>query len=286
MKNIFLIGTGLIGGSMLKDLRVHYPQAIFYGIDQNIAHAQKAKQNGIVDEVANLGDVSNADLVIISIPVDATLKVLPQVLDLINENALVIDVGSTKEAICKSVENHKNRRQFLAAHPIAGTEFSGPDAAISNLFVKKTLIVCEVEKTTFKLQELANQLFEKLRMRVRYMTPAAHDKHIAYVSHLSHISSFMLGKTVIQEEENERDIFDLAGSGFESTVRLAKSSPAMWTPIFAQNKEHVLASLDGYIDNLSRFSESVKNNDHNAIFKDMEDTNRIKTILKGIENGK
>lgn len=286
MKNIFLIGTGLIGGSMLKDLRVHYPQAVFYGIDQNDAHAQKAKQNGIIDEVASLNDVSNADLVIISIPVDATLKVLPQVLDLVNEHALVIDVGSTKEAICRSVENHKNRRQFLAAHPIAGTEFSGPDAAISNLFVKKTLIICEVEKTTFKLQELANELFEKLEMRVRYMTPAAHDKHIAYVSHLSHISSFMLGKTVIQEEENERDIFDLAGSGFESTVRLAKSSPAMWTPIFAQNKEHVLASLDGYIENLSRFRESVKNDDHNAMFQDMEETNRIKTILKGIENGK
>ena len=286
MKNIFLIGTGLIGGSMLKDLRDHYPQAVFYGIDQNQAHAQKAKQNGIIDEVANLNDVSNADLVIISIPVDAILKVLPQLLDLVNENALVIDVGSTKEAICRSVENHKNRRQFLAAHPIAGTEFSGPDAAISNLFVKKTLIICEVEKTTFKLQELANELFEKLEMRVRYMTPAAHDKHIAYVSHLSHISSFMLGKTVIQEEENERDIFDLAGSGFESTVRLAKSSPAMWTPIFAQNKEHVLASLDGYIENLSRFRESVKNDDHNAIFQDMEETNRIKTILKGIENGK
>lgn len=286
MKNIFLIGTGLIGGSILKDLRDHYPQAIFYGIDQNDAHAKKAKQNGIIDEVAQLQDVKNADLVIISIPVDAILKVLPQLLDLVNENALVIDVGSTKEAICRSVENHKNRRQFLAAHPIAGTEFSGPDAAISNLFVKKTLIICEVEKTTFKLQELANELFEKLEMRVRYMTPAAHDKHIAYVSHLSHISSFMLGKTVIQEEENERDIFDLAGSGLESTVRLAKSSPAMWTPIFAQNKEHVLASLDGYIENLSRFRESVKNDDHNAIFQDMEETNRIKTILKGIENGK
>lgn len=286
MKNIFLIGTGLIGGSMLKDLRVHYPQAVFYGIDLNEAHAQKAKQNRIIDQVAQLQDVSNADLVIISIPVDATLEVLPQVLDLINEHTLVIDVGSTKEAICKSVENHDNRRQFLAAHPIAGTEFSGPDAAISNLFVKKTLIICEVEKTTFKLQELANELFDKLQMRVRYMTPAAHDKHIAYVSHLSHISSFMLGKTVIQEEVNERDIFDLAGSGFESTVRLAKSSPAMWMPIFAQNKEHVLASLDGFIENLSRFRESIKNNDHNAVFTDMEETNRIKTILKGIENGK
>ena len=286
MKNIFLIGTGLIGGSILKDLRNHYPESTLYGIDKNEEHALKAKSNKIIDHVAQLEDVKDAQLVIVSTPVDVALEVLSQVLDLVNEDALVIDVGSTKEAICKTVEYHKNRRQFLAAHPIAGTEFSGPDAAIHDLFKNKTMIVCEVEKTAFKLQEIAIELFEKLKMRVRYMTPAAHDKHIAYVSHLSHISSFMLGKTVIQEEVIERDIFDLAGSGFESTVRLAKSSPAMWTPIFAQNKEHVLASLDGYIENLSRFRESVKNNDHNAIFKDMEQTNRIKTILKGIENGK
>jgi prephenate dehydrogenase len=286
MKNIFLIGTGLIGGSMLLDLREHFKDATFYGIDQNASHAQRAVENGIIDEVAVMADLGTADLVLISVPVDATLNILPQVLDLVPENALVIDVGSTKNAICKSVEDHSNRRQFLAAHPIAGTEFSGPDAAIRNLFHKKTMIVCEVEKTAFKLQETAKELFDVLGMRVRYMTPAAHDRHIAYVSHLSHISSFMLGKTVIQEEVNERDIFDLAGSGFESTVRLAKSSPAMWTPIFAQNKEHVLASLDGYIENLARFRESVKNDDHKAIFEDMEQTNRIKTILKGIENGK
>ncbi|BAO54384.1 prephenate dehydrogenase [Nonlabens marinus] len=286
MKNVFLIGTGLIGGSMLLDLRSHLKDATFYGIDKDNSHAKRAVTNGIIDKVAVMGDLINADLVLISIPVDATLKVLPQALDLVPENALIIDVGSTKKAICDVVSKHKNRRQFLAAHPIAGTEFSGPDAAIKNLFQKKTMIVCEVEKTAFKLQELAKELFEILGMRVRYMTPAAHDRHIAYVSHLSHISSFMLGKTVIQEEENERDIFDLAGSGFESTVRLAKSSPAMWTPIFAQNKQHVLDALDGYIENLSRFRESVKNNDHKAIFEDMEQTNRIKTILKGIENGK
>lgn len=286
MKNIFLIGTGLIGGSMLMDLRRHYPEAVLYGIDKDHLHAQKAKENRIIDQIAKLEDLKIADLVIVSIPVDATLEVLPQVLDVIPENALVIDVGSTKGAICDGVATHKNRSQFIAAHPIAGTEFSGPDAAIANLFVKKTIIVCEVEKTSSNLQEIAKLIFDHLGMIVRYMTPAAHDRHIAYVSHLSHISSFMLGKTVIQEEKNERDIFDLAGSGFESTVRLAKSSPAMWTPIFAQNKEHVLASLDGYIENLSRFRESVKNDDHSAIFNDMEQTNRIKTILKGIENGK
>lgn len=286
MKHIFLIGTGLIGGSMLLDMRSHFSEATFYGIDHNDAHAQQAVKNGIIDQVAQLEDLQKADLVIVSIPVDATLKVLPQILDIIEENTLVIDVGSTKGAICNTVEEHQNRRQFLAAHPIAGTEFSGPDAAMYDLFREKTMIVCEVEKTAFKLQERAKALFDLLGMRVRYMTPAAHDRHIAYVSHLSHISSFMLGKTVIQEEENERDIFDLAGSGFESTVRLAKSSPAMWTPIFAQNKEHVLASLDGYIENLSRFRESVNNNDYKAIYKEMAATNRIKEILEGINDGK
>lgn len=286
MKNVFLIGTGLIGGSMVLDLREHLIGATFYGIDKNADHAQRAVANAIIDKIATLDQLNKADLVLISIPVDATLNLLPQVMDLVPENALILDVGSTKEAICDSIEHHKNRRQFLAAHPIAGTEFSGPDAAVRHLFNKKTMIVCDVEKTAFKLQEIAKELFDVLGMRVRYMTPAAHDRHIAYVSHLSHISSFMLGKTVIQEEENERDIFDLAGSGFESTVRLAKSSPAMWAPIFAQNKKHVLDALDGYIENLARFRESVKNDDHNAIYDDMEQTNRIKTILKGIENGK
>ncbi|KQC31953.1 prephenate dehydrogenase [Nonlabens sp. YIK11] len=286
MKNVFLIGTGLIGGSMLLDLREHFKDAVFYGVDQNESHAKRAVENGIVDQVASIKDVVNADLVLISVPVDAALEVLPQVLDLVPELALVMDVGSTKEEICKTVENHKNRRQFLAAHPIAGTEFSGPDAAIKSLFNDKTMIVCEVEKTAFKLQEMAKEIFDVLGMRVRYMTPLTHDRHIAFVSHLSHISSFMLGKTVIQEEQVEQDIFDLAGSGFESTVRLAKSSPAMWTPIFAQNKKHVLDSLDGYIENLVRFRESVNNNNYKAIFDDMEQTNRIKTILKGIQNGK
>ncbi|AZQ43566.1 prephenate dehydrogenase [Nonlabens ponticola] len=286
MKNVYLIGVGLIGGSMLLDLRAHYPEAVFYGIDHNDDHLDQAISCGVVDHKATMEDLINADLVIVSIPVDATVNLLSQVLDNINDDSLVMDVGSTKEAICASVANHKNRRQYLATHPIAGTEFSGPQAAIKDLYKGKTMIVCEVEKTAFAQQELGKGLLEKLGMRVRYMTPAAHDKHIAYVSHLSHISSFMLGKTVIQEEANERDIFDLAGSGFESTVRLAKSSPAMWTPIFAQNKEHVIAGLDGYIDNLVSFRESLKNDNHTAIYNEMAQTNRIKTILKGIQNGK
>jgi prephenate dehydrogenase len=170
----------------------------------------------------------------------------------------------------------------MACHPIAGTEFSGPTAAIEGLFEGKTNIICEVEKTAFKLQEKALELFQKLGMRIRYMNPEAHDKHIAYVSHLSHISSFMLGKTVIEKEKNERDIFDMAGSGFESTVRLAKSSPAMWTPIFDQNKENVIETLEEYIQNLEAFKQKLKDDDLEGLYKDMQDTNKIKEILKGI----
>jgi len=170
----------------------------------------------------------------------------------------------------------------LAVHPIAGTEFSGPKAAIANLYRGKTNIVCEVEKTAFKLQERAMEIFSRLGMRIRYMDPVSHDKHIAYVSHLSHISSFMLGKTVIEKEKNERDIFDMAGSGFASTVRLAKSSPAMWTPIFKHNKENVIETLQEYIANLTQFKELIENDDFDQIYKEMYNTNHIKTILKGI----
>src|SRR5690606_12987190 len=171
----------------------------------------------------------------------------------VKDDCLVIDTGSTKSRVCNLLKGHPQRRNFLAAHPIAGTEYSGPQAAIPNLFRNKTMIICEVEKTAFKLQERALELFQKLGMRIRYMDANSHDKHIAYVSHLSHISSFMLGKTVLEKEKNERDIFDMAGSGFASTVRLAKSSPAMWTPIFKENKENVLETLKEYILNLTHF---------------------------------
>ena len=194
----------------------------------------------------------------------------------------MIDAGSTKALICEGVKDHPKRRNFLACHPIAGTEFSGPSAAHRGLYQGKTNIICEVEKTAFKLQEKGLEIFKDMGMRIRYMNPVAHDKHIAYVSHLSHISSFMLGKTVIEKEKNERDIFDMAGSGFESTVRLAKSSPAMWTPIFEQNKEHVLEILEAYIENLEAFRDKLVKDDFEGIYNEMDNTNKIKEILKGI----
>ena len=236
---VYVIGIGLIGGSMALDIQALHKDAVIIGVDADENHLEQAIELGIIHQKAELKDVIDADFVIMAVPVDIALGLLPKILDTISDDTLVFEVGSTKSPICEAVANHPKRRNFLATHPIAGTEFSGPMAAIRNLFVDKTNIICEVEKTTFKLQEKGLKLFKDLGMRIRYMEPKSHDKHIAYVSHLSHISSFMLGKTVIEKEKDEKDIFDMAGSGFESTVRLAKSSPAMWTPIFKQNKKQI-----------------------------------------------
>lgn len=281
--NVYIIGVGLIGGSMSLDIQEKYLDAIIYGIDSSETHLEEALQRQLIHQKATLQHVKNADIVIITIPVQVSIGIIMEVLHTINDNTLVIDAGSTKEKICESIATHPRRRNFLAAHPIAGTEFSGPTAAIKGLFNGKTNIICEVEKTAFILQERALELFKNLGMRIRYMDPKSHDKHIAYVSHLSHISSFMLGKTVIEKEKNERDIFDLAGSGFASTVRLAKSSPAMWTPIFEQNKVNVIETLQEYIANLEEFKQLMLQDNYEGIYKEMENTNRIKKILNGIK---
>ncbi|MBT8294929.1 MAG: prephenate dehydrogenase [Gramella sp.] len=292
---VYIVGVGLIGGSFALDLRSVIKNVEIFGIDENSIHLQEALELGLIDYKATFEDLDKADLVYLAIPVDASLKVLPGILDLVNDECVVTDAGSTKENLCKRVADHPKRRNFLAGHPISGTEFSGPAAAIPGLFSNKTNIICEIEKTAFKLQERALEIFQAIGMRIRYMDPKSHDRHIAYVSHLSHISSFMLGKTVLEKERNERDIFDLAGSGFESTVRLAKSSPAMWAPIFNQNKANVLETLDEYISNLEHFRKLMEEDDFEAVFHEMEKTNHIRKVLKGInkneefktvENGK
>ena len=280
---IYVIGIGLIGGSIALSAKELNPQITIFEIDNNPAHIDEALALGVIDQAAVLDDLANADIVIVSVPVDVTMTLLPQVLDRIHEDAIVFDVGSTKSLVCEAVANHPKRRNFLATHPIAGTEFSGPSAALAGLFNGKTNIICEVEKTAFKLQEKALKLFNAMGMRIRYMEPKSHDKHIAYMSHLSHISSFMLGKTVIEKEKHEQDIFDMAGSGFESTVRLAKSSPAMWTPIFKQNKAQVLEGLEEYIANLTQFRDLLLKDDFNAIHDEMQSVNKIKAILNGMK---
>lgn len=277
---VYIIGLGLIGGSMALDIQRIYAEVNIYGVDANENHLEEAFKLGLIHQKAMLNEISEADLIILAVPVDVAVVLLPEILNTVSEKTLVMDVGSTKKPICEAVENHSKRGNFLATHPIAGTEFSGPTAAVENLFDSKTIIVCEIEKTAYKKQQFAFNFFRNLNMRIRYMEPKSHDKHIAYVSHLSHISSFMLGKTVIEKEKDEKDIFDMAGSGFESTVRLAKSSPSMWTPIFKQNKKQIIKSLDEYISNLSTFKSLMEADDYEAIFNEMKNTNRIKEILK------
>jgi len=284
--NVYIIGVGLIGGSMALDIKANYDNVTVFGIDNNENYLDAALNLNIIDKKASISDLAEADFVILAVPVDIALVILPSILEVINDETLVFDVGSTKFPICEAISNHSKRRNFMATHPIAGTEFSGPTAAIVGLFHGKTNIICEVEKTTFKLQNKALELFDKLGMRIRYMDAKSHDKHIAYVSHLSHISAFMLGKTVIEKEKDERDIFDMAGSGFESTVRLAKSSPAMWTPIFKQNKKHVVKTLGEYISNLSKFKDLLESDNYDAVYEEMQSVNKIKEILNNFNNQK
>jgi prephenate dehydrogenase len=282
MEKLVIIGLGLIGGSLALDLKKRNGYKV-YGIDANPAHIQKALELGVIDEEINFSQLSDASVVIIAVPVDVIPQVAIQVLDVISKDALVFDVGSVKNEICKSIETHPNRKNYVAAHPLAGTEFSGPEAAILNLFDEKVNILCEADKTDWKILDKAFSIFKKLNMRIKMMSPEEHDRHIAYVSHLSHVSSFMLGKTVLGIEKNEQHIFDMASTGFASTVRLAKSSANTWAPIFLQNKENIIRSLDEYIKNLSEFKEMIATDNNEALKEIMTNTNYIKTILNGIE---
>ena len=280
--NIGIIGLGLIGGSFALSARKLIEDSVLYGEDKNDLHQKQALELKIVDQSLTPSNYYYMDVIILAIPVNAALdKVIP-LLDKVNDNTLLIDVGSTKSMICKKLELHPKRNQFLATHPIAGTEFSGPSAAYETLYNGKAQILCESNKTRSDLLEWAVQWFKNIGMELQEMDPNEHDQHIAYVSHLSHISSFMLGKTVMEKEQDEKAIFDMAGSGFASTVRLAKSSPSMWTPIFEQNQENILEVLDEYITNLKEFKSLMEQKDYKTVFKKIQETNAIREILAGI----
>jgi prephenate dehydrogenase len=279
-----VIGLGLIGGSIAIDLRKAGVAMEVIGVDASPTNGIKAVELGIVDKIEDQKKaVVAADLIIISIPVGALSQLLPSVLDSIKPGAVVIDTGSTKRNICRAISNHPNRGQFVAAHPIAGTEYSGPEAAFSGLFRDKTNIICEREKSSPEALAVVDKIFTTLGMKTIFMEPEEHDKHVAYVSHLSHVSSFLLGQTVLDIERDEKNIFALAGSGFASTVRLAKSSPDMWAPIFEQNSEFLSQALLEYIMHLQKFQYYLMKRDGKELHRIMKDANRIREVLNGIE---
>lgn len=277
---ITVIGLGLIGGSIAKDLKSQLNVKV-YGIDSSESHQKLALDHGLVHEIVSLDEgLKLADIVILAIPVDKIEGILPNILDQIDQKTTVIDVGSTKSDICNAISLHPRRSRFVAAHPLAGTEFSGPTAALKGLFQNKKNIITEPEKSDADALESAQKVFESLGMVTSFMTAEEHDKHLAYVSHLSHVSSFMLGLTVLDIEKDEKQIFDLASTGFESTVRLAKSNPKTWSAIFGKNKKYLLEALDSYIVHLENFRHHIRENDTEETEKLMHRSNDIKRILK------
>jgi len=281
MEKIVVFGLGLIGGSMALALK--HKNRKFIGVDIDKIHAKQAVDLDIVDEIGQLNDVADADVVIVAVPVNFAPNLIVKILDKISKNTLVFDVGSVKLSICEAAKFHPNRQNFVAAHPIAGTEYSGPTAAFNSLFTGKKNIICESKLSGVTFLEKALCLFEELQMSTTFMKTKAHDKHIAYVSHLSHISSFMLGKTVLEIEKDESSIFTMAGSGFASTVRLSKSSPKTWTPIFMQNKKNILKSLEEYIKNLNQFKDLLAKDKDQEIYQTMANTHHLKKILSEIK---
>lgn len=278
MKKIHIIGLGLLGGSFALALKKVKPEITFTGYDTNLINQNDAKALGIVDQIQENPD-ADTDVIILAVPANAISEILIKTLDSIGPNTLVIDFGSTKEALCNAVADHPKRDHYLAGHPIAGTEYSGPKAAKEDLLDKKVFIICEMDKTNIHLKAMAYEILEALNMKLRFMNPDEHDKHLAFVSHLSHISSFMLGKTVLDKMEDEKNIFDMAGSGFASTVRLAKSSPSMWAPIMKENKKNILEAMSLYISNLSKFRDKILADDDEGLYQEMHKINKIGDIL-------
>lgn len=281
---ITIVGLGLIGGSMARDLRnANYVSEII-GVDANKDHASKAKELGLVDRIVELETgVQEADAVIVAIPVDSIKSVLPQILDMVEPSTSVTDVGSTKVKICDSVKNHKNRGNYVAAHPMSGTENSGPEAALEDLFKNKICIICDQEDSRPQHIAMIEKIYHSIGMDIAYMSADEQDHTTAHVSHLPHITAFALANAVLATN-NRQIILDLASGGFRSTARLAKSSPEMWGPIFKQNQEYVVESLDEYIKHLEEFKQSLLSEDETKMYDLMRNANRIRETLNGNSN--
>lgn len=280
MKNVTIVGLGLIGGSFALALKKTGLAEHIIGVDTNLLHSKEALELGIVDALGDLKDaVLASDLVVLAVPINATQKLLPEILNYIPKETIVMDMGSTKAGICAIVKEHPNRKNFVATHPIAGTENSGPRAAFAELFLNKVSIICDMEQSAIGAVKKVKKIYQNLWTNVITMTSEAHDEHIAYVSHLSHITSFALGQTVLEIEKNEKAIFDMAGSGFESTVRLAKSSPDMWTPIFIQNRENLLNAIEAYEAQIKKMKKMIENAEADTIHQYLSNTNDIRRIL-------
>ncbi|MEQ1677455.1 MAG: prephenate dehydrogenase [Chitinophagaceae bacterium] len=279
-KRICIVGVGLIGGSLAIQLHEKKLSSRLIGVDANAEHAQQAVELELVDETMPLDEaIEQSEVIILAIPVDKMVEMLPSIMDKIDKQ-VVIDLGSTKSLLIDSIKNHPKRGRYVATHPMWGTEYSGPQAAVRGAYENKAVIICNAEESDADALDWVKHMYKKIGMHLLEMEAKAHDLHAAYVSHISHITSFALANTVLEKEKEDNAIFELASAGFESTVRLAKSNPAMWVPIFMQNKENVLDVLKEHIAQLSRFKESIEKEDSEYLLRLIEEANKIRRIIK------
>lgn len=278
---ITIVGVGLISGSLSLALKEKGLVKHVIGVSRTEASAKKALELGLIDEALPLEEaVKKSDLIYVAIPVDATLSVMKQIMDLMTDRQIVVDAGSTKSALCEMLANHPMRHRFVASHPMWGTEYSGPEAAVRNAFIGRTCVICEKEKSDVGAVTTVEKMYQEIGMNLVYMeNAAAHDMHVAYVSHISHITSFALANTVLEKEKEEDAIFALASGGFESTVRLAKSNPSMWVPVFMQNRENVLDVLNEHITQLRKFKSCLEKENWEYLTELIEGANGIKKVL-------
>lgn len=277
---VAVVGLGLIGGSFALALKDKSIASSVVGVEANAANAEAALRLGLVEAVLPLNEaVDGAELVALAVPVDAIPQLAIKVLNRVTENQIVIDMGSTKEELCEIISQHPRRGRFVATHPMWGTEYSGPEAATVESFAGRAVVICQKEMSDSKAVECIEDIYRKLGMTVLEMNPEQHDLHTAYVSHISHITSFILSTTVLEKEREEEAIFNLAGGGFDSTVRLAKSSAETWIPIFMQNKYNVLDVLREYIHQLNLFRKALEKDDTEALKQIITKANEIKKVL-------
>ena len=278
---VTIVGVGLISGSFSLALKEKGLAKKVIGVSRTAASAQKALELGLIDEALPLEQaIPQSDLIYVAIPVDVTIPVMKQVMDLVTDQQIVADAGSTKHALCEALGDHPMRKRFVATHPMWGTEYSGPEAAVRDAFVGRSCVICEKEKSDPAAVEKVEQVYKALGMHMTYMDADGHDMHAAYISHISHITSFALANTVLEKEREDEAIFELAGGGFESTVRLAKSNPAMWVPIFMQNRENVLDVLNEHISQLRKFKSCLEKENYAYLQELIENANKIKRIIK------
>jgi prephenate dehydrogenase len=277
---VSIIGLGLIGGSFAKDLRAAGLASELFGTDASDEHARRALALGLVDHIVPLEEaVRVGDVILLAVPVDAIQNLLPRILDNIRPTQTVVDMGSTKLQIAEAVQSHPNRERYVAAHPMAGTENAGPDAALSGMFKGKTVLLCDLDCSAPDACKTALELFHAVGLKFEFMNSDQHDRHAAYVSHLSHVAAYALSLAVQNEEKAGYAVPRLAGGGFASTVRLAKSSPEMWVPIFKQNREHVLTAIDAFSDRLREFRQALTDGDYDKLDALIREANEIRNLL-------